>query len=158
MLWGPELCRSRASGETEPLKDLSCVWSAALEQLLEELDLFLKILDQENLSSTAVVKKSGLAELLRLYTKSSSECGPGRGEAPRDGKMACSSSQATIAKCRRQGGLHDTHLFSHALEARNPGPRSQQGRLLLIPLSLEGPVSIFSPWASTRPSLCMCLS
>uniref|UniRef100_A0A8C5YSB7 Actin filament-associated protein 1-like 2 n=1 Tax=Marmota marmota marmota TaxID=9994 RepID=A0A8C5YSB7_MARMA len=44
----------------------------ALEQLLSELDLFLKILDQENLSSTAVVKKSGLAELLRLYTKSSS--------------------------------------------------------------------------------------
>ncbi|XP_032346729.1 actin filament-associated protein 1-like 2 isoform X3 [Camelus ferus] len=44
----------------------------ALEQLLTELDDFLKILDQENLSSTAVVKKSGLAELLRLYTKSSS--------------------------------------------------------------------------------------
>uniref|UniRef100_A0A8D2CMH2 Actin filament-associated protein 1-like 2 n=1 Tax=Sciurus vulgaris TaxID=55149 RepID=A0A8D2CMH2_SCIVU len=44
----------------------------ALEQLLAELDHFLKILDQENLSSTAVVKKSGLAELLRLYTKSSS--------------------------------------------------------------------------------------
>nr|XP_040128296.1 actin filament-associated protein 1-like 2 isoform X3 [Ictidomys tridecemlineatus] len=46
--------------------------STSLEQLLAELDLFLKILDQENLSSTAVVKKSGLAELLRLYTKSSS--------------------------------------------------------------------------------------
>ncbi|XP_047409247.1 actin filament-associated protein 1-like 2 isoform X2 [Sciurus carolinensis] len=45
--------------------------SASLEQLLAELDHFLKILDQENLSSTAVVKKSGLAELLRLYTKSS---------------------------------------------------------------------------------------
>ncbi|XP_058400033.1 actin filament-associated protein 1-like 2 isoform X2 [Diceros bicornis minor] len=44
----------------------------ALEQLLTELDDFLKILDQENLSSTAEVKKSGLAELLRLYTKSSS--------------------------------------------------------------------------------------
>ncbi|KAB0405740.1 hypothetical protein E2I00_001581, partial [Balaenoptera physalus] len=43
----------------------------ALEQLLTELDDFLRILDQENLSSTAVVKKSGLAELLRLYTKSS---------------------------------------------------------------------------------------
>uniref|UniRef100_A0A452DT05 Actin filament-associated protein 1-like 2 n=1 Tax=Capra hircus TaxID=9925 RepID=A0A452DT05_CAPHI len=41
-------------------------------QLLTELDDFLRILDQENLSSTAVVKKSGLAELLRLYTKSSS--------------------------------------------------------------------------------------
>uniref|UniRef100_A0A4W2G6D4 Actin filament-associated protein 1-like 2 n=1 Tax=Bos indicus x Bos taurus TaxID=30522 RepID=A0A4W2G6D4_BOBOX len=46
--------------------------SRALEQLLTELDDFLRILDQENLSSTAVVKKSGLAELLRLYTKSSS--------------------------------------------------------------------------------------
>ncbi|XP_006162819.1 actin filament-associated protein 1-like 2 isoform X1 [Tupaia chinensis] len=44
----------------------------ALEQLLTELDNFLRILDQENLSSTAVVKKSCLAELLRLYTKSSS--------------------------------------------------------------------------------------
>ncbi|XP_057591223.1 actin filament-associated protein 1-like 2 isoform X6 [Hippopotamus amphibius kiboko] len=44
----------------------------ALEQLLTELDDFLRILDQESLSSTAVVKKSGLAELLRLYTKSSS--------------------------------------------------------------------------------------
>ncbi|XP_066880684.1 actin filament-associated protein 1-like 2 isoform X2 [Kogia breviceps] len=46
--------------------------SASLEQLLTELDGFLRILDQENLSSTAVVKKSGVAELLRLYTKSSS--------------------------------------------------------------------------------------
>ncbi|XP_032986798.1 actin filament-associated protein 1-like 2 isoform X2 [Rhinolophus ferrumequinum] len=46
--------------------------SASLEQLLTELEDFLKILDQENLSSTAVVKKSGLAELLRLYTRSSS--------------------------------------------------------------------------------------
>ncbi|KAM9197128.1 actin filament-associated protein 1-like 2 isoform 2-T2 [Dugong dugon] len=44
----------------------------ALEQLLTELEDFLKILDQENLSSTAVVKKSCLSELLRLYTKSSS--------------------------------------------------------------------------------------
>ncbi|XP_037353225.1 actin filament-associated protein 1-like 2 isoform X2 [Talpa occidentalis] len=44
----------------------------ALEQLLTELEDFLKILDQENLSSTALVKKCGLAELLRLYTKSSS--------------------------------------------------------------------------------------
>ncbi|XP_045424794.1 actin filament-associated protein 1-like 2 isoform X2 [Lemur catta] len=46
--------------------------SASLEQLLTELDDFLKILDQENLSSAAVVKKSCLAELLRLYTKTSS--------------------------------------------------------------------------------------
>lgn len=44
----------------------------ALEQLLTELEDFLKILDQEKLSSAAVVKKSGLAELLRLYIKSSS--------------------------------------------------------------------------------------
>ncbi|KAM5320803.1 actin filament-associated protein 1-like 2 isoform 3-T3 [Glossophaga mutica] len=46
--------------------------SASLEQLLTELEDFLKVLDQENLSSTAVVKKSSLAELLRLYIKSSS--------------------------------------------------------------------------------------
>ncbi|XP_006831552.1 PREDICTED: actin filament-associated protein 1-like 2 [Chrysochloris asiatica] len=45
--------------------------SAALEQLLTELEDFLKILEQENLSSTAVVKKSCVAELLRLYTKTS---------------------------------------------------------------------------------------
>nr|KAF6424421.1 actin filament associated protein 1 like 2 [Molossus molossus] len=44
----------------------------ALEQLLTELEDFLKVLDQENLSSSAVEKKSGLAELLRLYIKSSS--------------------------------------------------------------------------------------
>lgn len=44
----------------------------ALEQLLTELDDFLKVLDQENLSSAALVRKSGLAELLRLYTKNSS--------------------------------------------------------------------------------------
>ncbi|XP_050003549.1 actin filament-associated protein 1-like 2 isoform X2 [Alexandromys fortis] len=44
----------------------------ALEQLLTELDDFLKVLDEENLSSAALVRKSGLAELLRLYTKSSS--------------------------------------------------------------------------------------
>ncbi|XP_070288313.1 actin filament-associated protein 1-like 2 isoform X2 [Myotis yumanensis] len=46
--------------------------SASLEQLLTELEDFLKILDQESLSSTAVERKSGLAELLRLYIKSSS--------------------------------------------------------------------------------------
>lgn len=40
---------------------------------MTELDDFLKLLDQESLSSTAVVKKSGLAELLQLYTKSSSK-------------------------------------------------------------------------------------
>ncbi|XP_015413451.1 PREDICTED: actin filament-associated protein 1-like 2 [Myotis davidii] len=46
--------------------------SASLEQLLTELEDFLKILDQESLSSTAVERKTGLAELLRLYIKSSS--------------------------------------------------------------------------------------
>ncbi|XP_056659724.1 actin filament-associated protein 1-like 2 isoform X5 [Monodelphis domestica] len=45
--------------------------STSLEQLLTELDAFLKILDKENLSSTAVVKKSFLTDLLRLYTKTS---------------------------------------------------------------------------------------
>ncbi|XP_008946522.1 PREDICTED: actin filament-associated protein 1-like 2, partial [Merops nubicus] len=42
-----------------------------LEQLLTELEDFLRILDKENLSSTAVVKKSFLSDLLRAYTKSS---------------------------------------------------------------------------------------
>ncbi|XP_034633802.1 actin filament-associated protein 1-like 2 isoform X1 [Trachemys scripta elegans] len=44
----------------------------ALEQLLTELEDFLKILDEENLSSTAVVKKCFLSDLLRVYTKTSS--------------------------------------------------------------------------------------
>ncbi|NWR86183.1 AF1L2 protein, partial [Furnarius figulus] len=43
----------------------------ALEQLLTELEDFLRILDKENLSSIAVVKKSFLSDLLRVYTKSS---------------------------------------------------------------------------------------
>ncbi|XP_057884896.1 actin filament-associated protein 1-like 2 isoform X4 [Melospiza georgiana] len=42
----------------------------ALEQLLTELEDFLRILDKENLSSTAVVKKSFLSDLLKVYTKS----------------------------------------------------------------------------------------
>ncbi|XP_009704959.1 PREDICTED: LOW QUALITY PROTEIN: actin filament-associated protein 1-like 2, partial [Cariama cristata] len=42
-----------------------------LEQLLTELEDFLRILDKENLSSTAIVKKSFLSDLLRVYTKSS---------------------------------------------------------------------------------------
>uniref|UniRef100_A0A8C0FCL3 Actin filament-associated protein 1-like 2 n=1 Tax=Bubo bubo TaxID=30461 RepID=A0A8C0FCL3_BUBBB len=41
------------------------------EQLLTELEDFLRVLDKENLSSTAVVKKSFLSDLLRVYTKSS---------------------------------------------------------------------------------------
>ncbi|XP_064000400.1 actin filament-associated protein 1-like 2 isoform X5 [Pogoniulus pusillus] len=43
----------------------------ALEQLLTELEDFLRLLDKENLSSTAIVKKSFLSDLLRVYTKSS---------------------------------------------------------------------------------------
>ncbi|EOB05097.1 Actin filament-associated protein 1-like 2, partial [Anas platyrhynchos] len=43
----------------------------ALEQLLNELEDFLRILDKENLSSTALVKKSFLSDLLRVYTKTS---------------------------------------------------------------------------------------
>lgn len=43
----------------------------ALEQLLTELEDFLKILDEESLSSTAVVKKCFLSDLLRVYTKTS---------------------------------------------------------------------------------------
>ncbi|XP_061314662.1 actin filament-associated protein 1-like 2 isoform X2 [Pezoporus flaviventris] len=42
----------------------------ALEQLLTELEDFLQILDKESLSSTAVLKKSFLSDLLRVYTKS----------------------------------------------------------------------------------------
>uniref|UniRef100_A0A8B9FII6 Actin filament-associated protein 1-like 2 n=1 Tax=Amazona collaria TaxID=241587 RepID=A0A8B9FII6_9PSIT len=41
-----------------------------LEQLLTELEDFLRILDKESLSSTAVLKKSFLSDLLRVYTKS----------------------------------------------------------------------------------------
>ncbi|KAM4775252.1 actin filament-associated protein 1-like 2 isoform 3-T3 [Cyanocitta cristata] len=47
------------------------VGPGALEQLLTELEDFLRILDKENLSSTAVVKKSFLSDLLKVYTKSS---------------------------------------------------------------------------------------
>ncbi|KAH0506965.1 Actin filament-associated protein 1-like 2 [Microtus ochrogaster] len=61
---------SQAGEGGSPEEDL--VTAQALEQLLTELDDFLKVLDQENLSSAALVRKSGLAELLRLYTKSSS--------------------------------------------------------------------------------------
>ncbi|KAG6937443.1 actin filament associated protein 1 like 2 [Chelydra serpentina] len=43
----------------------------ALEQLLIELEDFLKILDEESLSSTALLKKCFLSDLLRLYTKTS---------------------------------------------------------------------------------------
>uniref|UniRef100_A0A8V0ZHY8 Actin filament-associated protein 1-like 2 n=1 Tax=Gallus gallus TaxID=9031 RepID=A0A8V0ZHY8_CHICK len=49
----------------------SLIDNPALEQLLTELEDFLRILDKENLSSTALVKKSFLSDLLRVYTKSS---------------------------------------------------------------------------------------
>ncbi|KAM6104908.1 actin filament-associated protein 1-like 2 [Pterocles gutturalis] len=62
-----------SSFETPPncLLTVVSVAVAALEQLLTELEDFLRILDKENLSSTAVVKKSFLSDLLRVYTKSS---------------------------------------------------------------------------------------
>ncbi|KAJ7410271.1 Actin filament-associated protein 1-like 2 [Willisornis vidua] len=49
----------------------SLICDLSLEQLLTELEDFLRILDKENLSSNAVVKKSFLSDLLRVYTKSS---------------------------------------------------------------------------------------
>ncbi|XP_059517480.1 actin filament-associated protein 1-like 2 isoform X12 [Myotis daubentonii] len=64
---GGDLGRARASPPHPTSRR-----DSALEQLLTELEDFLKILDQESLSSTAVERKSGLAELLRLYIKSSS--------------------------------------------------------------------------------------
>ncbi|XP_059983199.1 actin filament-associated protein 1-like 2 isoform X14 [Lagenorhynchus albirostris] len=69
---GPAALRSYKERKGGLSPDWPSCMLLALEQLLTELDDFLRILDQENLSSTAVVKKSGLAELLRLYTKSSS--------------------------------------------------------------------------------------
>ncbi|KAL2302782.1 hypothetical protein Nmel_010231 [Mimus melanotis] len=53
------------------LPTLVSVSVVALEQLLTELEDFLRILDKENLSSIAVVKKSFLSDLLKVYTKSS---------------------------------------------------------------------------------------
>ncbi|KAK6487269.1 actin filament-associated protein 1-like 2 isoform X1 [Huso huso] len=41
-----------------------------LDQMLSELEEFLKILDKENLSSTAIVRKCLLTELLQTYMKS----------------------------------------------------------------------------------------
>ncbi|XP_058841346.1 actin filament-associated protein 1-like 2 isoform X1 [Acipenser ruthenus] len=41
-----------------------------LDQMLAELEEFLKILDKENLSSTAIVRKCLLSELLQTYMKS----------------------------------------------------------------------------------------
>lgn len=41
----------------------------ALDQLLTQLDCLLNILSQKDLKTTAVVKKSALAELLQLHIK-----------------------------------------------------------------------------------------
>lgn len=70
---------------------------------MTELDDFLKILDQESLSSTAVVKKSGLAELLRLYTKSSSKCGPGALELGLSHQLRGSSNRNVFSEFGRPG-------------------------------------------------------
>lgn len=98
--------------------------SLALEQLLTELDNFLKVLDQENLSSAAMVRKSGLAELLRLYTKSSSKYRPGA-SVPRE----YLPGQAILAWCH--GAFHNTPLFPHTVGDQLLRARSQQGWLFL---------------------------
>nr|XP_025046463.1 actin filament-associated protein 1-like 2 isoform X2 [Pelodiscus sinensis] len=64
--WQAESPSSCLALPTDPMEKYK-----ALEQLLTELENFLKILDKENLSSTAVVKKSFLADLLQVYTKTS---------------------------------------------------------------------------------------
>ncbi|KAM9326870.1 actin filament-associated protein 1-like 2 [Gastrophryne carolinensis] len=45
-----------------------------LERLLNELEEFLHILDKENLSSSAILKKCLLSEILQMYLKPSSSC------------------------------------------------------------------------------------
>uniref|UniRef100_A0A8C3S0G2 Actin filament-associated protein 1-like 2 n=1 Tax=Chelydra serpentina TaxID=8475 RepID=A0A8C3S0G2_CHESE len=60
------------------IKKMSTDWELevqSLEQLLIELEDFLKILDEESLSSTALLKKCFLSDLLRLYTKTSGTYG-----------------------------------------------------------------------------------
>ncbi|XP_063291157.1 actin filament-associated protein 1-like 2 isoform X2 [Pelobates fuscus] len=46
----------------------------ALGLLLTELEDFLHILDKENLSSSAILKKSTLSEILQVYVKNNSSC------------------------------------------------------------------------------------
>ncbi|XP_072280887.1 actin filament-associated protein 1-like 2 [Pyxicephalus adspersus] len=46
----------------------------ALQRLLTELEDFLHILDKENLSSAAILKKCLLSEILQMYVKSNSSC------------------------------------------------------------------------------------
>ncbi|KAG8431154.1 hypothetical protein GDO86_019351 [Hymenochirus boettgeri] len=45
-----------------------------MDRLLTELEDFLSILDKENLSSSAILKKSTLSEILQMYIKTSSSC------------------------------------------------------------------------------------
>lgn len=101
--------------------------SLALEQLLTELDDFLKVLDQENLSSAAVLKKSGLSELLRLYTKSSSKYGPG--------------ASGGLSSVQRQ-------LSSHT--SRDQLPESKEWAGLALPED-------FVPGVFSHSHLCVCL-
>lgn len=96
MLQDPEEYLSWAFTNKAATANVSPILSLALEQLLTELEDFLKILDQENLSSTAVVKKSGLAELLRLYTRSSSKCGPGAFPPPHHGNQCLDFSHPRL--------------------------------------------------------------
>ncbi|XP_063818616.1 actin filament-associated protein 1-like 2 isoform X2 [Pseudophryne corroboree] len=46
----------------------------ALERLLTELEDFLSVLDKENLSSSAILKKCLLSEILQMYVKTNSSC------------------------------------------------------------------------------------
>ncbi|XP_018426261.1 PREDICTED: actin filament-associated protein 1-like 2, partial [Nanorana parkeri] len=47
---------------------------SALERLLTELEDFLRVLDKENLSSAAILRKCLLSEILQMYVKSNSSC------------------------------------------------------------------------------------
>eukprot|EP00079_Xenopus_tropicalis_P031532 XP_017945303.1 PREDICTED: actin filament-associated protein 1-like 2 [Xenopus tropicalis] len=66
---GPRFLDADCSGNGSAL-----ILVAGLGQLLAELEDFLFILDKENLSSTAVLKKSSLSELLQGYIRSNSSC------------------------------------------------------------------------------------
>uniref|UniRef100_A0A8C0V3K4 Actin filament-associated protein 1-like 2 n=1 Tax=Cyanistes caeruleus TaxID=156563 RepID=A0A8C0V3K4_CYACU len=79
-LFRQSLCQAALTSDGPAVNELKsvecrenfwCLLVTALEQLLTELEDFLRILDKENLSSTAVVKKSFLSDLLKVYTKSS---------------------------------------------------------------------------------------
>ncbi|XP_075468082.1 actin filament-associated protein 1-like 2 isoform X3 [Ascaphus truei] len=53
---------------------LVCGAEDTLERLLTELEDFLNTLDKENLSSSAILKKSILSEILQVYIKTNSSC------------------------------------------------------------------------------------